>query len=177
MSSFYVRMSGKIFGPFTNDQLQQMRTAGRINGQTEISTDRTAWMPAATVLGTNDVSVTNAPQVPTGVGARVAQPIPTASDTKKYLAALRNNTRYPFYRTTILIYSILGYVGAALPIVALVGKVLWLGLSSVEVIEPIGAVIGSGLIAAFVTLFREIFSMYGDLVDSTIDHHYRESSS
>jgi hypothetical protein len=166
-------MSGKVFGPFSNDQLNQMRAAGRINGQTEISTDRAAWMPAGSMMGATDVAAANAPQMPIGAAVRSTSAAPSSTDTKKYVAAIRNNTRYPFYRTAIVIYSILGYILAALPVVALIGKVLWLGLSSVEIVEPFAAIIGAGLIAAFVTLFREVMSMYGDLVDSTIEHHSR----
>ena len=170
MSSYFVRMSSNMYGPFSREQMLQMSSAGRINGQTEISVDRVSWSPAATILEGPNVRPPNAPVAPFGPGVPSLM-MSTSADKKKYLELLRNNTRYPFYRTTILICSILGYVVAALPLVAFVIRVLWFGLGSVLIYEPFAAVFAAGLIAALVTVLREMFSMYADFVDSTLEHH------
>lgn len=69
----------------------------------------------------------------------------------------------------------MGYIVAVLPIVGLIVKVAWTGLSSVEIYEPFAAFLAAGFIAVFVTVAREMFSMYADFVDSTIEHHSRRT--
>lgn len=174
MSTYHVRIGGNVYGPFTSEQLQQAAAAGRITGSSEISTDRPgqahAWLPAAQVLGPGSLrNGQSAGSAPAAVSPAVT------GNTQKYLESLRKNTRYPFYRTTILICSILGYVSALLPVVVVVWKVIWTGLSSISPYESIGAVFAAAFIGVLVTVSREMFSMYADFVDSTLDHHSRRS--
>ena len=174
MSTYHVRVAGNVYGPFSHAQLVQMATAGRVNGQTEISTDRINWTLAASVLGAaNSPSPSPVPTAARGTAAGDNQPLPRG---RKYLETLRNNSRYPFYRTTVLICSIFGYLIAAAPILGLFFKIVWRGLSSVEIYEPFGAIIAGVFIMVFVTVLREMFSMYADFVDSTIDYHSRNGS-
>lgn len=168
MSSYHVRISGNIYGPFNREQLAQMATAGRIKANTEVSTDRTTWGPASAVLD----GVAPRPTGGDGGSPEVRRGSTSpAPETGRYLEVLRARTRYPFYRTTILVASILGYVAAAAPVIFFLGKIIWFGLSSVESYEPFAVIIASGLVAVFVTVAREMFSMYADFVDSTLDHH------
>jgi hypothetical protein len=171
MSTYHVRISGSTYGPFTPEQLQQLAASGRINGQAEVSRDRQTWAPAATVLGAALTRPASAP-IPTPAPADMAMP---KQEAKHYLEMLRNRTHYPFYRTTILICSILGYVLTALPIIGLVLKIVWTGLSSVEAIEVFGALFAAAFLGVFVTVSREMFSMYADFVDSTLAHHSKRS--
>lgn len=176
MSSYHVRVGGKVYGPFTGEQLQQAAAAGRITGTAEISTDRPgqphAWLPAAQVLGPGSLRGGQ----PVGAAPNaVAGSVVATGGTQKYLESLRNRTRYPFYRTAILICAILGYVAAFMPIGLIVFKVVWTGLSSISPYEVIGAVFAAAFIGVLVTVSREMFSMYADFVDSTLDHHSRSS--
>lgn len=167
MSSYHVRISGSIYGPFSREQLSQMAASGRINVKTEVSADRTTWVPASTVLD----GVASRTPIGGSVGAGEGAGVSGAPDTARYLESLRARTRYPFYRTTILVASILGYVVAAAPVLLFLAKIIWSGLSSVEVYEPFAVIIASGMVAVFVTVAREMFSMYADFVDSTLDDH------
>lgn len=175
MSMYHVRAAGKVYGPFSTEQLQQLSAAGRLNNQAEVSIDKLSWRPIAEVLaGAGGQPVGGGSAAATvAAGRNVTDAGDHYGDAGKYLEALRNRTRYPFYRTSILIYSILGYVLAAIPIFGLVIKVFWTGISSVQVYEPFAVILGSALIAAFVTVLREVFSMYADFVDSTLDFHAR----
>jgi hypothetical protein len=176
MSKYHVRIAGSVYGPFTTEQLQQMAASGRLNGQAELSQDRQSWMPAATLLGTAFSHASQAarstPSSEPTQGARVAIPSKSAAG---YLASLRNRTHYPFYRTTVLFCSILGYILACLPVLALLFKVVWTGMSSIAVYEPFAALFAAILIGVFVTVIREIASMYADLVDSTLDTHSKNA--
>lgn len=171
MSTFHVRISGNTYGPFTTEQLQQLAASGRINGQAEVSKDRQTWTPASTILGASLARPTPA-TVSTPAPTEVT---PTKQESKRYLETLRNRTHYPFYRTTILICSILGYLLMALPIVGLGLKIVWTGLSSVEAIEVFGALFAATFLGVFVTVTREMFSMYADFVDSTLAHHSKRN--
>lgn len=168
MSSYHVRISGNIYGPFSREQLVQMATAGRINSKTEISTDRATWGPASTVL---DGAAARPPSGGSAVPVESGSNSGPAPDTARYLETLRARTRYPFYRTTILVGAILGYIAAAAPVVVFLAKIIWFGLSSVESYEPFAVILASGMVAVFVTVTREMFSMYADFVDSTLDDH------
>lgn len=177
MTTYHVQIAGSVYGPFTFDQLQQLAASGRINSQAEISTDRQgqphAWMPAASILGP---AVTRAAQETTHAASPLGPAASTRAatgDTRRYLETLRNQTRYPFYRTTILICTVVGYFIAVLPILGLLYRVLWTGLSSVQVYEPFAVLFATAVIGVFVTVMREMFSMYADFVDSTIEHHSR----
>lgn len=168
MSSYHVRIAGSVYGPFSREQLGQMATANRINPTTEVSTDRVTWQPASTVV---DGASWRTPSGGGGNQAEVAVVVGAAPDTAAYLESLRARTRYPFYRTTILVASILGYIAAAAPVLFFLAKIVWFGLSSVQPYEPFAVIIGSGMVAVFVTVAREMFSMYADFVDSTLNHH------
>jgi hypothetical protein len=167
MSTHYVRISGNVYGPFSREQLGQMATAGRINANTDLSADRVTWRPASALLD-------GIPWKASGGGGNSVEGGGSASvapDTAMYLESLRARTRYPFYRTTILVASILGYIAAASPVILFLAKIIWFGLSSVESYEPFAVIIGAGMVAVFVTVAREMFSMYADFVDSTLNHH------
>jgi hypothetical protein len=172
VSNYYAKVTGKIYGPFTREQLNQMASSGRINSETEVSADRVAWttaggllrLPAGPDAGTRGTLVDAAP----------ASPIQRASgDSTGYLQLLRNHSRYPFYRTSVMVATVVGYMFAAAPIVVSLGRIAWLGLSSLEVYEPVASAVLSGLLAILVTVLREVASMFADLVDSTLDHHAR----
>jgi hypothetical protein len=167
MSTYHVRIAGNTYGPFTSEQLQQLAASGKINGQAEVSKDRQTWAPVATVIGTA-VSRPSSATIPVPAPAEAPAP---KQEARLYLETLRNRTHYPFYRTTILICSILGYLVTALPIIGLVLKIVWTGLSSVIPIEVFGAFFASAFLGVLVTVAREMFSMYADLVDSTLAHH------
>lgn len=167
MSTYHVRIAGSVYGPFTVEQLQQLSAAGRIDSQADVSLDRTNWMPVGSLLGAAS-RTQQPPSTHTGTSSGGQS---GAIDTRKYLEVLRNRTNYPFYRTTILICSIIGYITAGLPIVALVVRVMWNGLSSMAVYEPFAVLFGAAVIGVFVTVLREMFSMYADFVDSTLEHH------
>ncbi len=47
--SYFIRIKGKPFGPFDDNQLQDMKTRGRLNPTTEVSSDRVHWQPASTL--------------------------------------------------------------------------------------------------------------------------------
>jgi hypothetical protein len=172
MSTYYAKVAGKIYGPFTSEQLNQMASSGRINSATEVSTDRAAWTTAGALL--------SLPVVPDAgtrgplVAAEPASPVQRASgDSTGYLKLLRNHSRYPFYRTSVMVATVVGYMVAAAPIVVYLGRIAWLGLSSFELYDPVASAVLSGLLAIFVTVLREVASMFADLVDSTLDHHAR----
>jgi hypothetical protein len=172
MSNYHVRLGGKIYGPFATDQLQQMAANGRINGSTDVSQDQRNWVPAASILG---AGLTQTSHSPHGGSSSDGVHGGRAKSAASYLAGLRNRTHYPFYRTIVLICSILGYVIACLPVLALFFKLFWTGMSSIEVYEPFAAFFAALVIGVFVTVIREIASMYADLVDSTLDHHSRRA--
>lgn len=172
MIKYYVKIAGSVYGPFSVEQLQQMAAAGRIDGTAEVSADRQRWSPVAAVIGAGF----GRPVPSAEIVASGAQPSARVADVNtktaaSYLAMLRNRTCYPFYRTTVLVCTILGYIIAGLPVLALLVKVLWTGMSSVAIYEPFAALFAAVLIGVFVTVVREIFSMYADLVDSTLDKH------
>jgi uncharacterized membrane protein YhaH (DUF805 family)/predicted RNA-binding Zn-ribbon protein involved in translation (DUF1610 family) len=45
--AYYVRIRGKVFGPFDETQLVDMKTNGKLGRTTEISEDRIEWSPAS----------------------------------------------------------------------------------------------------------------------------------
>ena len=175
MNSFYAKVSGKVYGPFTREQLMQMASSGRVNAATEVSVDRSTWSTAGAVLG-----------LPSGIdgfaqsgAAGPAMPTPSRSvaiDSSGYLQILRNHSRYPFYRTSVLVAAVVGYMTAAAPLLIYGARIVWLGLSSFEPYELVAAAVASGLLAILVTVLREVASMFADLVDSTLDHHARARS-
>lgn len=46
---FFIKVSGRPFGPFDENQLSEMKSRGRINSSTEISSDRINWQTASTL--------------------------------------------------------------------------------------------------------------------------------
>jgi hypothetical protein len=167
MSSQYVRVAGNIYGPFSPEQLGQMRNSGRVNDQTEVSADRVTWR----ALGGNVNVAPNVIPIPLGSDGDT---VGRQQDMKGYLERLRNQTHYPFYRTVVLVASVLGYVAAAIPLVALTVRVIWFGLSSITILQPVAAVIGSVLLVVIVTVAREVASMFADFVDSTLMRHAKD---
>jgi hypothetical protein len=168
MSGQYVRVAGNVYGPFSTDQLAQMRTAGRITDQTDVSADRSTWRPLGSgAAAPPPVASPHASLAAMSVGSDGPEA------TKRYLERLRRQTRYPFYRTTVFVASILGYVVAAAPIVGLVLQILWFGLGSIGILQPLAAVAASVLVIVIVTVAREVASMYADFVDSTLAEHAR----
>ncbi|MEI8368137.1 MAG: DUF4339 domain-containing protein [Planctomycetia bacterium] len=175
MSSFYAKVSGKVYGPFTREQLMQMASSGRVNAATEVSADRNAWSTAGALLG-----LASGPEgyaQPAAAGPTMPTPSRSVTiDCSGYLQILRNHSRYPFYRTSVLVAAVVGYMTAAAPVFIYGARIIWFGLSSFEPYELVGAAVASGLLAILVTVLREVASMFADLVDSTLDHHARVGS-
>ncbi len=48
---YFVRIRGKIMGPFTLDQLTSLKNRGRLHDEHEVSTDRSTWVPANRIEG------------------------------------------------------------------------------------------------------------------------------
>ncbi|MDR2440911.1 MAG: DUF4339 domain-containing protein [Planctomycetaceae bacterium] len=42
---YYIRIRGKIFGPFGENQLKEMRVKGKLNQTTEVSENKIDWQP------------------------------------------------------------------------------------------------------------------------------------
>lgn len=163
MSDMFVRTGGKVFGPYNQQQFASLVSSGRVTPQTEVSTDRMTWVPAATFQS----------------GAGSTAPQPRRGGTAAYLAGLRGRTNYPVYRAVVTIFAILGFIGAALPSVAHVVIIVRLGLEryfrSIEgqewmVLMPFFL---SALAAVGVKFYQEFATMIVDFADSTIDHHSR----
>src|SRR5438067_11259997 len=51
MDSWYVRVRGRILGPFGFAQLQEMRDRGQLQAFFEVSTDSKAWQSAGSIDG------------------------------------------------------------------------------------------------------------------------------
>ena len=47
--SYFVRIRGNAFGPFDENQLQNMKTQGKLGRTTEVSENRTDWKPAGSL--------------------------------------------------------------------------------------------------------------------------------
>lgn len=163
MSEMFVRTGGKVFGPYTQQQFAALVASGRVTPQTEVSTDRVTWVPAATLQ---------------------ASPGGTASSGQRggsvgYLASIRGRTHYPVYRAVVTIFAILGFVGAAIPAVGHVILIARVGLDDYfasvtgeewRVVLPFFA---SALIAVGVKFYQELANMIVDFADSTIEYHAR----
>jgi len=172
MNNYHAKVGGKVYGPFTREQLMQMVSSGRINAATEVSVDRVAWTTAGSVLGLA-ASADVGPRVPSPDGAPPNSAHRSVGDGSSHLQILRNHSRYPFYRTSVTVAAFVGYMTAAAPILGYLGRIAWLGLSSFEFYELLAVAVVSGLVAILVTVLREVASMFADLVDSTLDHHAR----
>ena len=172
MGSFYAKVAGKVYGPFTKEQLMQMASSGRVNAATEVSADRTTWTTAGALLGLAPGPEAFAQAGPVGSAPQNPSRAPSP-DSASYLQILRNHSRYPFYRTSVLVAAVVGYMTAAAPVVVYCARIIWFGLSSFEPYELVAAAVASGLLAILVTVLREVASMFADLVDSTLDHHAR----
>lgn len=46
MNVYFIKLNGKIFGPFSGRKLQSMKNAGLIREDTPVSSDRSRWQPA-----------------------------------------------------------------------------------------------------------------------------------
>lgn len=165
MSEMYVRTGGKVFGPYTQPQLAALVSSGRVTPQTEVSTDRVTWVPAAALQAAPGPA-------PAGTGLQ-------RGGTAGYLAGLRGRTNYPVYRAVVTIFAILGFVGAALPSIAHVVLIVRMGLDdyfeSIDgqewlVVLPFFI---SALAVVGVKFYQEFATMIVDFADSTIDHHSR----
>jgi uncharacterized membrane protein YhaH (DUF805 family) len=44
--AYYIRIRGKAFGPFSEDQLKEMKTKGKLSRTSDVSENRTDWFPA-----------------------------------------------------------------------------------------------------------------------------------
>jgi len=64
--AYFLRISGKVLGPFPIDHLQSLRDRGRLKGFHEVSTNRADWQPASTlheVFGESARTIVAAEQV------------------------------------------------------------------------------------------------------------------
>jgi len=46
---YYIRIRGRVLGPFTLERLKSLRTRGQFSRVNEVSTDRQHWQPASTI--------------------------------------------------------------------------------------------------------------------------------
>ena len=168
MSEMYVRAGGQVYGPYSPQQFSALVSSGRVTPATEVSTDRVNWVAAATLQGGNATR-------PAGANARQGG----RGSASAYLLELRGRTNYPIYRAVVLIFTILGFVGAALPTIGHIILVLRFGLEdyfeSVRgrewmIVMPFFV---SALVAVGVKFYQEFATMIVDFADSTIDHHSR----
>ncbi|MEI7688524.1 MAG: GYF domain-containing protein, partial [Planctomycetota bacterium] len=49
MTAYYVRLKGKVWGPFSFDHLKSMQGQGRLSAFHEVSQDRVTWTPVSSV--------------------------------------------------------------------------------------------------------------------------------
>jgi len=166
MSQYFVRSGTQVYGPYSQQQLSQLAASGRVTPTTEISTDRTTWVPASTLQGSGPSSGQS------GSGA-------TSANAVEYLERVRGRTHYPIYRAVVLICGVIGYVGAALISVGHVIMVIRMGLDqyfeSIDgqpwmVVVPF---VASAVVAVLVKFYQELTTMLVDFTDSTIDFHAR----
>lgn len=168
MSEMYVRAGGQVYGPYSPQQFTALVSSGRVTPTTEVSTDRVNWVAAATLQGGNGPRPGPGSNRPAAGGSASA-----------YLVELRGRTNYPIYRAVVLIFTILGFIGAALPTIGHIILVLRFGLEdyfdSVRgrewmIVMPFFV---SALVAVGVKFYQEFATMIVDFADSTIDHHSR----
>lgn len=75
---YFIRVRGKVLGPFTLEKLKSLRSRGQFSRIHEVSTDRTTWQPATMLeplLGV--ASVTSLIEVPEKIVERSAMSRPT----------------------------------------------------------------------------------------------------
>ena len=166
MSEMYVRAGGQVYGPYSQQQFATLVSSGRVTPATEVSTDRVTWVPASTMQG--------------GTAARSAATHQPRGAASTYLTQLRGRTNYPIYRAVVMIFSILGFIGAALPTVAHIVNVLRVGFENYfesvrgeewMIVMPFFV---SAMVAVGVKFYQEFATMIVDFADSTIDHHSRQ---
>lgn len=166
MSEMYVRAGGQVYGPYSQQQFSSLVQSGRVTPQTEVSTDRVSWVPASTLQGGGG-------QKP-AAGGRSKR---SSGSATGYLTELRGRTNYPIYRAVVMIFSILGFIAAALPTVSHIFIVLRFGLENYfksvsgqewMIVMPFFM---SALIAVGVKFYQECATMIVDFVDSTIDRN------
>ncbi|MDR0611745.1 MAG: DUF4339 domain-containing protein, partial [Planctomycetaceae bacterium] len=76
--NYYLRVKGKLFGPFEENQLVDMKAKGKIFKNTELSSDRVNWVPAETLdfLFPPSPSASATAQLPTTTGYTTVSPEP-----------------------------------------------------------------------------------------------------
>lgn len=167
MSEMYVRSGGQVFGPYSQQQFAALVSSGRVTPQTEVSTDRVTWMPAASL------------QAGAGAGAGAGGGGVRRGSGGGYLVTLRGRTNYPVYRAVVTIFAILGFIGAATPSLVHVISIIRMGLDNYlasvkgaewQVVMPFFI---SALAVVGVKFYQEFATMIVDVADSTIDHHSR----
>jgi hypothetical protein len=129
-------------------------------------------------------------QPPSNPGSGFAPPVPSSSPPPyspppgagnfqgkhQYMAYIRSNTAWPFYRGTINTIATLGYCWAAL--VGVAGLVTGLGAMNGSPGVGLLALIAAGLVAAIiyygVSFWKEAALMIADIGDSITDANFRE---
>jgi hypothetical protein len=73
---FYIRLKGKVWGPFSMDQLKTMQVQGRLSSFHELSQDRRTWVPVFETpeLGTKRPAASSAPRAVPVASAVAASP-------------------------------------------------------------------------------------------------------
>jgi hypothetical protein len=73
---YYLRVRGRILGPFSVEKLRSLRTRGQFSRIHEISTDRRAWSPASSIdhLFSSPATATAPAQTPMAVGGVSTDP-------------------------------------------------------------------------------------------------------
>ena len=165
MSQYFIRSGGQVYGPYSQGQLSSLAAEGRVVPTTEVSTDRVTWAPASSLQ-------------PGGTSPQRASSSSSSSNRQtNYLAELRGRTHYPTYRAVVMIFSILGYIASALPIVGII--FIFISQGAIRFFEDpglgvaLGAVILSVVVAVSVKFYQEFVTMLVDFTDSTIDYHSR----
>ena len=85
MEPSYIRLKGKVWGPFSIDQLKAMQAQGRLSSFHEVSSDRLVWIPVAEVpeLGAIQTPPPLPPPLPVGAPVHAAaRRKPSSADTE-----------------------------------------------------------------------------------------------
>jgi uncharacterized membrane protein YhaH (DUF805 family) len=80
----YIRIRGKVFGPFGEDQLKEMKTKGKLSRTSEVSENKVDWFPAENLeflFPPMPASSQPAPSQTTSSGASTSNPSPVNSGT------------------------------------------------------------------------------------------------
>jgi S1-C subfamily serine protease len=78
---YYIRIRGKVFGPFDEDQLKTMKTKGKLSRTSEISENKVDWFPAENLEFLFPPATAPAPSQTTTSGTSASNSLPVNSGT------------------------------------------------------------------------------------------------